>query len=48
MAPDPELSPEEAELLRDSADRGYTPKRKIAEPEDAPGGSAGTSHSTED
>ena len=48
MAHDPELSPEEAELLRESTERGYTPKRKVAEPEEAPGGAAGTSHGVED
>ncbi|WP_372661514.1 hypothetical protein [Amycolatopsis kentuckyensis] len=48
MAHDPELSPEEAELLRARGERGYTPKRRVAEPEEAPGGPAGPSHDTED
>jgi hypothetical protein len=48
MAHDPELSPEEAELLRAGEGRGYTPKRKITEPEEAPGGPAGTSHDAGD
>jgi hypothetical protein len=48
MTHDPELSPEEAALLQKATERGYTPKRKIAEPDEAPGGPAGTSHGTED
>ncbi|MER5737637.1 MULTISPECIES: hypothetical protein [unclassified Streptomyces] len=48
MAKEPELSPEEAALLQESTERGYTPKRTVAEPDEAPGGPAGTSHGTED
>ncbi|MEV6476047.1 hypothetical protein [Streptomyces sp. NPDC051657] len=47
MAHEPELSPEEAALLEEAADRGYTPKRKLPEPDEAPGGPAGTSNGTE-
>lgn len=49
MAHEPELSPEEAALLQEAAEtRGYTPKRTVAEPDEAPGGPAGTSHGSED
>ncbi|MEV5830935.1 hypothetical protein AB0L25_35755 [Spirillospora sp. NPDC052242] len=48
MADEPELSPEEAALLEQAAERGYTPKRQVAEPDEAPGGPAGTSQGNED
>ena len=44
MEHDPEFSPDEAEFLRGSTVRGYTPKREVTEPDEAPTGSAGTSH----
>ncbi|MBB4980902.1 hypothetical protein [Streptomyces nymphaeiformis] len=46
MEHEPGLSPEEAALLQEAAERGYTPKRTVAEPDEAPGGPAGTSNST--
>ena len=46
--PEPELSPEELALLQEVAERGYTPKRTVAEPDEAPGGPAGTSNGNED
>ncbi|MCL6288686.1 MULTISPECIES: hypothetical protein [Streptomyces] len=46
MAYEPELSPEEAALLEADEGRGYTPKREVAEPDEAPGGPAGTSNGT--
>lgn len=48
MVHEPELSSEEAALLEESEGRGYTPKRKRAEPDEAPGGPAGTSNGNED
>ncbi|MET9674651.1 hypothetical protein ABZY68_16370 [Streptomyces sp. NPDC006482] len=48
MADEPELSPEEAALLQESAQRGYTPKRTVAEPDEVPDGPAGTSNGNED
>ncbi|MEV6248868.1 hypothetical protein AB0M38_22075 [Streptomyces sp. NPDC051742] len=48
MAHEPELSPEEAALLQEATERGYTPKRTVTEPDEAPGGKAGTSNGTED
>ncbi|MFE5406365.1 hypothetical protein ACFQ9Z_34545 [Streptomyces sp. NPDC056580] len=45
---EPELTPEEAALLQEAAERGYTPKRTVAEPDEAPGGPAGTSNGNED
>ncbi|MFJ8538329.1 hypothetical protein [Streptomyces sp. NPDC093591] len=48
MAQEPELAPEEAALLQEAAERGYTPKHKVAEPDEAPGGPAGTSNGDED
>lgn len=48
LSPEPELSPEEAALLQEAAERGYTPKRTVAEPDEAPGGPAGTSNGNED
>ncbi|MGW4587898.1 hypothetical protein ACWEKJ_11280 [Amycolatopsis thermoflava] len=43
-----ELTPEEAEILRTSVSRGYTPKREVTEPDEPPTGSAGTSQAAED
>ncbi|MEV2258937.1 hypothetical protein [Streptomyces anulatus] len=48
MAQEPEFSPEEAALLQEAEGRGYTPKHKVTEPEEAPAGPAGTSHGNED
>ncbi|MFI2315405.1 MULTISPECIES: hypothetical protein [Streptomyces] len=48
MAHEPELSPEEAALLQEAEGRGYTPKREVAEPDEAPAGPAGTSQGNED
>lgn len=48
MQDEPELSPEEAKLLRDSRSRGYTPRSEAAEPEEPPAGAAGTSHTTDE
>ncbi|MYX38305.1 MULTISPECIES: hypothetical protein [unclassified Streptomyces] len=46
--PEPDLSSEEVALLQEAVDRGYTPKRTVAEPDEAPGGPAGTSNGNED
>ncbi|SNR57867.1 hypothetical protein [Actinomadura mexicana] len=48
MSDNPDLSPEEAALLEKITERGYTPKRKVTEPDEAPGGPAGTSQGNED
>ncbi|MEV8388825.1 MULTISPECIES: hypothetical protein [unclassified Streptomyces] len=48
MTQEPELSPEEVALLQEEEVRGYTPKAAVAEPDEAPGGPAGTSNGNED
>jgi hypothetical protein len=48
MAHEPELSPEEVALLQEAAGRGYTPKVAVDEPDEAPGGPAGTSNGNGD
>ncbi|MFH8663063.1 hypothetical protein [Streptomyces afghaniensis] len=48
MEHEPELSHEEAALLQEAAERGYTPERAVAEPDEPPGGPAGTSNGNED
>ncbi|PRY38197.1 hypothetical protein [Umezawaea tangerina] len=40
---DPVPLPDEDDLLLDHG-RGFTPKRDVEEPDEAPGGPAGTSH----
>jgi hypothetical protein len=48
MAHKPELSDKGEALLQEAAERGYTPKRTVAELDEAPGSPAGTSNGNED